>query len=156
MNEDVFEVALADGGGDDAVVEMHLLLAFEEEVIDELLLPVAVGVALEAADAGVDEVEVKHGDVGPGAESRGKLEGVMPDIALHERMSNFLTILQLQNLIIIALLLGNLVVCRRSADLEQLLRRTKDAIRLLDGSAERLEERLFGTGRAEGSRRRGS
>lgn len=81
---------------------------------------------------------------------------VMPDIALHERMSNFLTILQLQNLIVIALLLGNLVVCRRSADLEQLLRRTKDAIRLLDGSAERLEERLFGTGRAEGSRRRGS
>lgn len=57
------------------MIEVHLLLALEEEVIDKLLLPVAVGVPLEAADAGVDEVQVQHGDVRPCAEGRGELEG---------------------------------------------------------------------------------
>lgn len=45
------------------MVEMHLLFAVEEEVVDELLLPVAKGVTLEAARAGLEEVEMKHGDV---------------------------------------------------------------------------------------------
>jgi hypothetical protein len=44
-------------------------------VVDQLLLPSAVFVALEAAYAGVEEVEVQHGDVGPGAEGRFEVEG---------------------------------------------------------------------------------
>lgn len=38
-------------------------------MVDELLLPVAEGVALEAADAGLEEVKTEHGNVGPGAEA---------------------------------------------------------------------------------------
>lgn len=51
------------------MVEMHLLFALEEEVVDELLLPVAERVALEAARAGLEEVEMEHGDVRPGTEA---------------------------------------------------------------------------------------
>lgn len=64
------------------MVEMHLLLAFEEEVIDELLLPVTVSFAVEAASAGVNQVKVQHGDVGPGAEGRRELESCEEDIEL--------------------------------------------------------------------------
>lgn len=56
------------------MVDVHLLLAFEEEVINELLLPVAVHVAVEATYPGVEKVEVQHGYVGPRAECWFELE----------------------------------------------------------------------------------
>lgn len=56
------------------MVDMHLLLALEEEVVDELLLPASVSVSLEHPYAGVDEVQVKHGNMRPGAKGRRELE----------------------------------------------------------------------------------
>lgn len=57
------------------MVDVHLLLALEEEVVCELVLPVVEALAVEAAYSGVDKVEVKHSDMGPGAEGGRKLEG---------------------------------------------------------------------------------
>lgn len=60
------------------MVNMHLLLALEEKVVDELLLPVSVCVSLEASYAGVDEVEVQHGDVRPSAKGGRQFESYSP------------------------------------------------------------------------------
>ena len=45
-----------------------------EGVVDELLLPVSVFVSLEASYAGIEEIEVKHGDMRPGAKRGRQLE----------------------------------------------------------------------------------
>lgn len=74
LDEDVLEIALAEGRRGDVVVDVHLLLALEEEVVRQLVLPVVEGVAVEAAYARVDEVEVEHCYVGPGAKGGRELE----------------------------------------------------------------------------------
>ena len=68
------------------MIDVHLLLALEEEVVDELMLPVPVDVAVEAAYPGVEEIEVQHGYVGPGAECRTELEDYLRREMLETRL----------------------------------------------------------------------
>lgn len=74
MDKDILQVALSESAGSDVVVDVHLLLALKEEVVDELLLPAAISVSLEHSYAGVDEIEVKHGNMRPGAKGGRELE----------------------------------------------------------------------------------
>lgn len=64
----------------------------------------------------------------------------MPDVAFDKRRAHLLAIRQLHDLVVLALLLRNLVVGRRRANLEKLLRGPQNAVWFLDGGAERLEE----------------